>query len=700
MTAALVAVLLAAGARAQTTPEPAPSVAYVTPLIPSAGSYNDGAGVAVDKNGNAYIAVNVYSNPFSIQVFKLSSQGAILWSSSVDASGSGYGLANGIAVCPGGDVYVAVTDRDDFSRIFRLDARQGGLVSSVIVPSGPSPSYTPDLTGIACDPASGHIYAVETTNPAGSPDSVVALEYDAALSGLLASQSVTATSGPNGSFGTAYFSAGMAVDGPGNVYATVTLYTRTNSYDVLFTYPPHLGSVSLTQLGYNQAQANGVGAGSAGGAYSVGYNEIYGTPNVDEGFIAGPTYNVTLQSGGDYDEFWAVAADGSSNAYVFDLSALPPSNSSQGSVRKYGPQGDLRWKLPLDVIDTEYPNNAMAADANGNVYLTGANSAGNAVVVKLSQQATPQNSISISTGDQQIGVVGSSVAVPLTALVQNASSAPVANVAVNFSISAAPVGAVGQSVSATSAMTAPHGLTSTVLTLGNVPADYYVSATVVGIASTVTFHACGKLPNANFQQGGGAPWASDPYDNTCSSQTAPGQTRQFTCPSGALPSGTSRVQIHTDGCALSALATVNNFYQASNPAIPATDPLLLNATLSGPTVNAYSGAGRIDFDRAIRGASAGAIHYVFSGGGDISAANTEQSLTQTASGDLSSASPHPVILHVKHVWPNGKVTDHYITAVGMCNGQYIVSDPAGVLSRYDPSNPGIFPFSGIRRFSP
>jgi hypothetical protein len=142
---------------------------------------------------------------------------------------------------------------------------------------------------------------------------------------------------------------------------------------------------------------------------------------------------------------------------------------------------------------------------------------------------------------------------------------------------------------------------------------------------------------------------------------------------------------------------VNNFYQATSSAIPATDPSALNVALSSPAVHGYSGAGRIDFTR-IGAITGNAIHYVPTGGGDIGGINTEQVLTQNLTDDLLAG--RPVVIHLKHNWPSGHVTDHYITATGICGGQYIVSDSAGVLNLYDPGVPGIYPFVGIRRFSP
>lgn len=645
----------------------------------------------MDLAGNIDVVSPLYQNGSAIEIDQLSPQGTVRWSqvfsSQLFPSFSSDLSPTGVATDLSGNIYVTGNDGgNNTTFVLKYDVN-GKFLASALTPYQ-GPSYSPDfVSGPVFDPSSGHLYAAEGAflPPDLATYGLLGMEIDPSNLELLNTQTIAA---PPPAPGNSIFNspAGIGVDPAGNVYVGDNQYVSNPNVQVdnvyLLKSAPHLTAQLSSQFFSNYNDLFYMTVGPAGDIFVAGYNFESGVGLLSK--VNAPTYTQTSGS-----VFPGVTADAQGNAYALD--------SSLGAT-KYDPKGNLVWYVTAISGGSSSPSfgNAIAVDGQGNVYLTGTSSNGNTIIARINQ-ATAQNSISVSTGDQQIGVVGSSVAVPLTVLVQNASQAPVASVVVTFFVSSAPIGAVGQGVLPMSAVTAPNGLASTVLTLGNIPADYYVAATAAGSTSSATFHACGKLPNANFQQGGGAPWASDPYDNTCSSQTAPGQTRQFVCPSGALPAGTSRVQIHTDGCALSALATVNNFYQTTNPTIPTTDPLQLNATLSSLTVNGYSGAGRINFG-AIQVASVGGIHYVRNGSADVGGTNTEQSLTQTASGDVLSG--RPVIFHVKHIWPSGRVTDHYISAVGTCGGQYIVSDPAGALTLYNPSNPGIFPFSGIRRFSP
>jgi hypothetical protein len=100
---------------------------------------------------------------------------------------------------------------------------------------------------------------------------------------------------------------------------------------------------------------------------------------------------------------------------------------------------------------------------------------------------------------------------------------------------------------------------------------------------------------------------------------------------------------------------------------------------------------------AINGISGKGILYDAENSGDVGGPNTQQSLLKTASDAI--ADGRPVIFRLRHLYPSGKIGSHFIVAAGRCGNQFIVSDPAGALTLYDPDTPGIFPFRGIRLFS-
>ena len=656
-----------------------PTVAFT---VTTGGS--GGTGLALDQAGNIDVVSPLYQNGAAIEIDQLSPQGAVRWSRTFSTFSSNLTVA-GVATDPSGNLYVTGNDESNARTSFVLKYDiNGTFLASSLFPYQGAPYYPNTNSAPVFDPSSGHLYAVEAAYTDLVNYNILTMEIDPSNLQLLNTQ--TPVPAPPPAPGNTIFDSplGIAVDPTGNVYVGDNHYISNPYFQADFVYliksSPHLTSQLSSQFFPNFMDILNVAVGPAGDVFVSGYDYSF------VGLLSkvnAPPY--TQNSGSVIPN---VAADAQGNAYALD---------EYLGVTKYDPQGKLVWNVsPISGGGYNFSSgNAIAVDGKGNVYFTGTsnNGNGNTVVAKLSQAS--QNSISISTGDQQIGVIGSTVAVPLMVLVQTASSAPVSGVAVNFSISSAPIGAVGQNVMPTNATTASNtGLASTILTLGNIPADYYVAATAAGIASSVTFHTCGKLPNANYQQGGAATWASYPYDNLC--QSGQGQARQeFACLPGTLPTDPTRVQIHTAGCALSSLATVDDIYQRSNPAIPTpNDPGTLNRVL--PNVNGYIEGG-VNFE-AIHGVSGGNLRYVRSGSYDISVAHTPQNLTQTATDDLMNR--RPVIFHVKHSHQGAPSTDHYITAVGICGGQFIVSDPAGALTLYDPNNPGIFPFRGIRRFSP
>ena len=81
---------------------------------------------------------------------------------------------------------------------------------------------------------------------------------------------------------------------------------------------------------------------------------------------------------------------------------------------------------------------------------------------------------------------------------------PAQNIPVNFTISTYPAGATGQELTIISTRTNPNGQAITRLRLGNIPAEYGVTATCsdcVPEFSSVTFTCCGKLHTDEFRQG-------------------------------------------------------------------------------------------------------------------------------------------------------------------------------------------------------
>jgi hypothetical protein len=329
--------------------------------------------------------------------------------------------------------------------------------------------------------------------------------------------------------------------------------------------------------------------------------------------------------------------------------------------------------------------------------------------------------LSIEGEQQRIGNVREELA---ESLVVKASSGmggvPLSDMRVEFSVTAssAPKDAVGYSVSPSTAVTGQDGLVQTIFTIGDIPAEYQVTATCLDCAtgkSTVTFNCCGKLKNDNFKQSS-ATWKNDPYDTICY-QSNDVTRKPFNCktpPSSSV--SISSFTVGQKGCSLSVMATLINFYARTFPdlALKITTPGELNVKLRELGQNGYSVEGDVLFPN-INYATDNKI--VYGGRTDLSASATsaqrQAMLALTADRDLSSKDPVPVVFRVyrsKMINGQTSVWTHYLLAVGKCEGKYIVSDPSSSLipGLFDPNEIRVInsatqekvgPLLGIRRFT-
>jgi len=249
------------------------------------------------------------------------------------------------------------------------------------------------------------------------------------------------------------------------------------------------------------------------------------------------------------------------------------------------------------------------------------------------------------------------------------TTTPAQNIPVNFTISTYPAGAEGFSLSKSSETTNNQGIADVQLKLGNIPAEYGVTAfcpSCVPEQNSVTFTCCGKLKTDDFKQFD-VRWATNIYDNTT-------------------------YTIRTLGCALTSLATLNNYYRFYfNTLIPETNPGELNNYLIEIGTNGYRN-GDLNW-LAINKFSNG--HIIFRDLMDEDEINTIDDLIKYAGEEIINR--RPVIFKINRVVA-GKTSTHFVLAIGKCGDKYIISDP-GSNSRiiFSPRDP-FFRLTGIRRF--
>gem|GEM_PF-2838273 len=110
-------------------------------------------------------------------------------------------------------------------------------------------------------------------------------------------------------------------------------------------------------------------------------------------------------------------------------------------------------------------------------------------------KAGPAASIAATAGNNQSKMISAPIDHPLIVRVTNSDGYSVSGVSVSFSITGAPAGASGQSLSTATAVTNSDGQASTTLTLGNKGGTYLVTASSAGlVGSPLTFTAIAMNP--------------------------------------------------------------------------------------------------------------------------------------------------------------------------------------------------------------
>jgi hypothetical protein len=280
---------------------------------------------------------------------------------------------------------------------------------------------------------------------------------------------------------------------------------------------------------------------------------------------------------------------------------------------------------------------------------------------------------------------------------------PVHNIPVNFTISTYPAGAEGFSLSKSSETTNIQGIADVQLKLGNIPAEYGVTATCpdcVPEQNSVTFSCCGKLHTDEFRQFDER-WKSEHYDNICSTEP-PGTGRYrpvYSCDDAIFNKPEYRNKkyqftIWGKGCALSALATLINYYKEKyNLQISSTTPKDLNNWLSEnyvienhKKIACYSDKGDVEFS-CVSKYSNGKIKKSKIIDIDILSIPRDKLLKII---DDEIIKQKPVIIKISNF-------KHYVLVIGKCKDKYLTSDPAGKIILYDP-NPNKSELKSYRTF--
>lgn len=605
-----------------------------TQVIDDAPDYDDSwSGLSSDAKGNVYVAGIWYSrarNTYQSFAVKYGpGLGALIFKTGTSARDTAYKEVHGIASDPAGNAYtVGINGQSAF--ISKVDGAGNLLFTKTFSSVGVNPyDY---FWGVAADSA-GNAYVVN--NPwVNSKDSIEAIKYSPEGNILWEVRQFEENDYKWGS--------AISVDGNGNAYVAGGIWDLAANAEVAMVMKYAQGTAADTTppAAVNDLTIAGVSTGTLTLSWTA--------PGDDGNTGTAAGYDLRYSTAG------RILSDTDFSAALRGTGVpVPQPGGTPESVTLTGLNPGTSYYLALKTTDEAGNISGLSNSPSG--------------------KTSPDFNISISSGDAQIGNVNEPLPVPLEILIENSAGTPIPWNGIDFAISTFPAGAAGHTLSKSSDVTIAGGLADTVLTLGNIPADYGVTATCpdcVPEASTVTFKCCGKLKNDDFKQ----------FD-----------VRWSTYAYGAGVSST----IGGAGCALSALATLSNYYRATvSTAIPATDPARLNTYLEetggyqNGTVVVWSGINQFSGTR---------INYIRDGSGDVNVLNTQTELLSRADTDILRRKP--VVFRIRHRWPDGHISSHFIVAVGKCGDEYLISDPGdNTRIRFNPNDPD-FLFVGIRRFA-
>ncbi len=657
--------------------------ADLTTDTPGGDGFPFSEGVGVDSTrGRVYAAYSFFSNAQGQEAFAVAALDTDLQPVTTRVYDPGF--TGGLGVLPGGGTHV-----DGVGDVWVLALQ----IAPTPVPAMLAVRFTPDLAAVSSLPFDSP--SPEELGAAADPRGGIVAAGDRQGDGNLYLHRVTAGGfGPGFRFeGFDFTPSPMAVDPAGSLYIA--------GFDPSTFFPAIAKINAANALAWDQPGPylmlpDNLSMGALAAVSSATFDAGGVDFNADPIPVVLLHYQTTTSSGTDTTP--PAAITNLTVAQIFQSSVAltwtaPGDDASTGTATSY----DLRHSTLGPILtEASFAASTQAvnlpapsvAGSTESVVLVGLNPATTyffaiKAVDEAGNAGAPSNSpsalthaigggrLTIAAGNEptQIEVVGSTLPIPLTVVVKDSSGTALAGIGVDFSISSSPAG--GQSFVSSDTVTAADGKAAAVFRLGSVPADYEVRCecpTCEAGASTVTFRVCGKLANDDFDQFD-VRWGTTTYDNT-------------------------NQAISAEGCALSSLATLNNFYRTTtSSAIPQTDPAALNQSLRN--LNGYAAGGRIDWTR-ISQASNGGVRFV--GMRNVGANTSRQQLQADIDQDLLSG--RPVVIRVLRTRTNGTQGEHFVLAIGRCGNEYVISDPgSGTRNSFDPADPN-FTLTGIRRFSP
>jgi hypothetical protein len=380
------------------------------------GGVDSAAGIAVDAQGNAYVAgtspgltdiptVAPIMNQGLAFIFKLNPTGStLIYSTHFGSSDSNFTgeYATGIAVTAGGEAYVtgaasaadfplvnpitACTNNSSLPFVSKFNAAGSALVFSTCL-SGPDNSVA---RGIAVD-SSGNAYVTGQFASERDPN------IDAFVQKLSATGAPIYSKRLGGSQNDMAFS--IAADNAGNAY--VTGNTRSTDFPILNAFQP-----SLSPPG-NDGQAGDAFVTKLSPTGTILYSTLFGGTGSDLG------YGIAVDKTGDaFVAGYTTSTDLPANAMQSKAGG-----SSDAFVVEFNPSGStVVFSSYLGGTDADYAK-GITLDGAGNIYVTGTTSSTNFPTVR------PLQAINAGAGNDPRAIGGDAFITKIQAV--SATSLPV-----------------------------------------------------------------------------------------------------------------------------------------------------------------------------------------------------------------------------------------------------------------------------------
>ena len=340
---------------------------------------DDPAGVAVDSDGNLYVA-NAQGNPFAakknvekgtVTVYRAGSNGNVEPIATISGSRTGLSYPLGIALDSSGNIFVTNTytgntrgsPPNSSVTVYRAGSNGNAAPIAVIAGENTDLDYP---QGIALD-SSGNLYVEGIVSGVGSSVNV----YPSGSSGNVSPAAIII-----GADTELDLPIGIALDSGGNIYVSngfggptqrgsVTVYGAGSSGDAV-----PINVITSNNTGINDASS--IAVDSSGNIY-VANDFPFGVGSIDiypaGSYATGPPIATIAGDNTELSDPFAVALDSSGNIYVLNQS---DDGRADNAITVYpaGSNGDVTPSATFNIDPTgeSFPS-GMAADAAGALYI-------------------------------------------------------------------------------------------------------------------------------------------------------------------------------------------------------------------------------------------------------------------------------------------------------------------------------------------